>query len=1220
MQNSSGSIFLVQETHSTIERENQWKNEWGGRIYFSHGASNARGVGIFFKNNVNVNVLSEVQDQQGRFVILDTEINGIKISLANIYGPNSDDPDFFTDFIEKIESVENENKIIGGDFNLVMNVTDDKKGGNPKTHEKALGILKAWCEDGELIDIWRQQHPDTFQYTWKQSKPRVFCRLDFFLVSFGMVNRIQSSKIIPGFKSDHSFVKIKIVTSQHERGPGFWKFNCSLLKDKDYCNNVNRWIHETREEYNNNTCPKLVLEVAKMKVRGETIKYASAKKKNRENTIKILEKRIEALEREIEQNTENDLEKEKSLKDSKNELEMIIAEKTKGAMIRSRMRWVEEGEKSTKFFFNLEKRNYTNKTIAQLRKHDNSIITNQNEILEEQRFFYDKLFRSTYVNFENTSFFDVKTPKLSKKENEEMEKEITEDEIKKAIKNSPNNKSPGSDGFPIEFYKVFWNQIKDILVKAIQKCYEDKCLHKTARLGLITLLPKPNKDLLELKNWRPISLLNCDYKIIAKIMAYRIRTFLHKLIHPDQSGFMKGRYIGENIVRMLSLIDYTVDNDIPALLVAVDFEKAFDSVEWSMVERSLLHFNFPPYIINWIKILYTDIESKVMNSGWASDTFYPTRGCRQGCPVSPYLFILVSEILAQSIRENEEIKGITIDGKEHKISAYADDTTLSVLFEPRTLECILKTFSEFQEISGLKVNYNKTEVLRIGSLKNSNAKIYTTKQLKWSDNGSMCVLGVNICVDREALLHDNYTVCVEKIKDVIKIWNKRKLTLHGKNIIIKSLLFSKLIYKLTVLPYISNELRNELNHIIRDFLWDNGSSKIAHSVLIGDYEEGGLRMIDFTCKENSLKASWAVRLYKNNGPLVDLANMYLIPSMGKIMWKCNIAATDVNEIIHRDSFWKDVFYSWCLYNFKIPDTRAEIENQVIWYNSLLKIGRKMQVFPNAKNAGIMYIKDIINGDGTLLSYNEIVGRYGNCMTIMEYNSVKSCIPQDWKRILRDGRAGPKSSNIEKISKFPSPSKIIYDSLIESSKSAPISTQNKWNTILGTNIEEWKGIYKSIYLTTISTKLRDFQFRLLHRTIVTNKKLTQMKLSNNDKCTFCNNETETIEHLLFECQCCKIIWNRLVQWIKQTTHIELEVTLLNILFGIPLNDRFPLKQAINTCLTIARQYIYACRCLNRIPSFQVLIEKIKTMKLIEYKIAHKQDKLKKHNEKWKSLNF
>ncbi len=823
---------------------------------------------------------------------------------------------------------------------------------------------------------------------------------------------------------------------------------------------------------------------------------------------------------------------------------------------------------------------------------------------------------------DDNTFFQSDAPKLSENEKQDMSKEISELEIKNAIKDCPNNKAPGADGFPIEFYKVFWGQIKHIIVKLIRKCYEDKSLHKTARLGLITLLPKPNKDLLLLKNWRPLTLLNCDYKIMAKIIATRIKKILPKIIHKDQTGFMKGRYIGENVVKMLDLIDYTQENDIPALLVAIDYEKAFDRIEWSMIQKALQFFNFPDYISTWAKIFYNDIESKVVNNGWASETMYPTRGCRQGCPLSPYLFILVGEILANYIRQNENIKGIKIGDFEHKLSQYADDTTLSVLYDADTLNTVLNIFDHFEQLSGLKVNYNKTEVLRIGSIRDSNARFYTTKPLKWSDTGSLTLLGVTISVDRNVLIDINYVQLIEKIKDKINLWSRRKLTIFGRILIIKTLLFSQLIYKMNVLPSLSDSCVKKLKDMFANFLWENKPAAVAHDVMISDYENGGIKMVDINLKEKAIKAAWAVRLFNNSdAPWAKLAYRQLNPELDSLIWQCNLSETDAIRLPIKSAFWKDVLTSWCSFNFNKPSDKAEVKCQSLWYNSFLKVGGELYLINKAKKAGIIYIKDIINDDGHFLSLGEIHNRYGNCISLMQYNSLKACIPTNWKQMLKDNTVTKnKKCKILIICKLPSVCKHIYSHFIKIKGKSPVKTQEKWNGILGVNITNWEEIYGNIYLATIYTKFRDFQFRLLHRTLVTNRKLVLMELSNNEKCTFCNVESETIEHLLYDCQCCHLIWNRLINLIFLHTGIQLDCTKINVLFGIPLEGNFPVKQAINTCLVIAKQYIYACRCLNKMPNFQELIERIKGYRLIEYKIALKHDKIDKHNRKWRSLEL
>ena len=159
---------------------------------------------------------------------------------------------------------------------------------------------------------------------------------------------------------------------------------------------------------------------------------------------------------------------------------------------------------------------------------------------------------------------------------------------------------------------------------------------------------------------------------------------------------------------------YTESRNIPGLLVLIDFEKAFDSISWSFIYKVLKYFGFGEYIVDWVKILNTNFKATVLQSGYLSNQFRIERGCRQGDPVAPYLFLLVAEILSVLIKQNKDIKGITIGDKEHKISQYADDTSLALDGSPKSLFSALDTLDFFSRLSGLKINSSKTKIIWIG--------------------------------------------------------------------------------------------------------------------------------------------------------------------------------------------------------------------------------------------------------------------------------------------------------------------------------------------------------------------------------------------------------------------------------------------------------------------------------------------------------------------------
>ena len=196
---------------------------------------------------------------------------------------------------------------------------------------------------------------------------------------------------------------------------------------------------------------------------------------------------------------------------------------------------------------------------------------------------------------------------------------MTLEELKDALASFADKKSPGEDGFTKEFYQTFFDLIGKDLLNSYNASFHKGSLSITQKRGSITLIPKGDVNLTNLKNWRPISLLNVDYKLLSKLLAKRMELILPKLIHTNQTGFISGRYIGQNIRLLSDIMEFSDSKKFPGILLFVDFEKAFDTLEWSFILKTLEAFNFGDNFKKWVSVLYNNAQSSIMNGGFRTN-------------------------------------------------------------------------------------------------------------------------------------------------------------------------------------------------------------------------------------------------------------------------------------------------------------------------------------------------------------------------------------------------------------------------------------------------------------------------------------------------------------------------------------------------------------------------------------------------------------------------
>ena len=442
---------------------------------------------------------------------------------------------------------------------------------------------------------------------------------------------------------------------------------------------------------------------------------------------------------------------------------------TKGAMVRSRYKWYTEAGTTSKFFLNLEKVKYSNKTMKFLIAKDSTIICDHKKILLEQYKFYKKLYTvdpQVYFQYTNTS--DVK---LSEYERNSLEHKLTISEIANAIKSIPNDRCCGLDGLPVEIYKVFFTKIKSFLHKAILLAIDAKGhLHLSSHRGILALIPKKGKLSQYLENWRPLTLMNTDHKVLAKLLAIRIKPLMEKLVSDNQTGYMKGRFIGSNVCRIMDLLHYVESKDMECLLFSLDFRKCFDTIEFSAVKGTLEYFNFGPYFISMVFTLYNSFQSTIMHNGFCTKYFEPTRTIQQGCTISGYFFILTAEILAINLRKNPKIKGIHIDEAdvEELVLQYVDDMYLGLMYDEESLKEVIHELDDFYLNTGLTVNYQKSVIYRVGKLKGSYKKLNLGVDFKWNDI-DINILGVTL---DENSFQQSYSQIIDKMASVTGLWKQ----------------------------------------------------------------------------------------------------------------------------------------------------------------------------------------------------------------------------------------------------------------------------------------------------------------------------------------------------------------------------------------------------------------------------------------------------------------
>ena len=513
-------------------------------------------------------------------------MSSIQFSTENIYVINTYSPcegnekihflNYLTDVVyDYIDS--SEHVICLGDFNIVMNNALDIVSGLPHSQNIVNHFNQCVSAMG-LTDVWRLKHPTARNHTWRRYTPSAARRLDYILVGDGLLPLVTSSNIQSIGFSDHRAVTCSFAFATFKRGQSRYKINTSLLTDNDYLTLINKTINDSIEKHNS-LDPHLKWEMIKADIREVIRQFSKHKESLKRKDITNLISELNDLEETLNSNPLNsDIKRE--IQNIKSKLEIFQSHKAKGAQIRSRIKWIEEGEKNTKYFLGLEKLHAKNNTLTSITDSDGNKIRDEIEILQGIKSYYANLYSETKSSEETVKSFNdfcqnLKVPQVSEEDKHICDENITESEVLNAINKMRCGSSPGVDSIPLEIYKQFWEVLKTPLIECYNHSFENGALSPSQNQGVLSLIHKGKELEREyIKNWRPIAITNVDYKIIAKLLALRLQSVVDSIVGNNQFGFIPGRNIAQLLRQVDDLFDYIKESRQEGIMLSIDFEKS----------------------------------------------------------------------------------------------------------------------------------------------------------------------------------------------------------------------------------------------------------------------------------------------------------------------------------------------------------------------------------------------------------------------------------------------------------------------------------------------------------------------------------------------------------------------------------------------------------------------------------------------------------------------
>jgi exonuclease III len=781
---SKASILLLQETKmSQQDALKSLLNVWKGSLGVAGNARGASGGLCTMWNASKIDMLSSdtcMHWIHTRFLHKDT---GCQVSIFNIYVPQllGEKKHCWESLQDYLQQNNLTNIILGGDLNVTL-AQEEKRGGSivrDPAREWVEDLASAW----DLLDI----KPVKGRYTWTNKRigpGHIAARLDRFLVqsSLLLLGLEAKAEILPHSVSDHKPIRLEIKKDQ-VRGPIPFRFSPNWINDKGFID--------------------LVTKVWATTVQGSAFYVWEGKIKRLKFALKLWAKsqpspiamrlaaqsHLEAHQLEMEQKeiTPAILQQEDSLQ---RQWHQACRMEENYWRQKSRSLWLKEGDRNTAYFHKQAEARKQYKAVTEVQVQ-NKTIADPEGIKQAAYEAFEKLYTDPKdLALDQQRYPFTVIPRLINEDiNNKLTREVTQQEIKEALDQMNPDKAPGPDGFTARFYQQCWEIIKKDLTKMIQKSQQASKLGGSTNSSFLALIPK-EKGAISFNRFRPISLCNTSYKILAKVIANRLKAALPLIVPENQGGFVQGRHIADNIILVQEAIHSSVLRKEKGMVIKLDLANAFDRVRHEFLFEVMRKFGFDSHFISWIKACIGSPWIAPLVNGKVTAFFKASRGLRQGCPLSPLLYAIQASVLSYQLENsqiNKDLHGLRIAQgvKDINHAQFADDTLLLGGASPIIAKKFKEELDAYAAASGSEINQTKSNIYGWNITPNEMLRITRVLGIEGHTNWeAFKYLGVPIFKSAPRASH--WSHLAEKLKNKFTSWGANWLNLAGKAVLIKA--------------------------------------------------------------------------------------------------------------------------------------------------------------------------------------------------------------------------------------------------------------------------------------------------------------------------------------------------------------------------------------------------------------------------------------------------